>query len=241
MFSMFSSGPHVTEQGRLGSLGTIPDKYNAAITTACGSLNNLVTDTVQQGQACIEYLRKRNIGRASFIVLEKLDEMDGMRSIQTPENVPRLFDLVEPKEPRFAHVFYRALRDTLVAQDLAQANHIAFSAHRWQVVTLAGELIDLCGTMSGGGAKPRGGGMGSKPAADAVPPDILWKYEQDSDATAVQLAEATEELRAAETVELEAVGKSGLQINLEIDLVSLNVQNAGKCVAKAEKWVCDLR
>jgi len=177
----------------------------------------------------------------SFIILEKLDEMDGMRSIQTPENVPRLFDLVEPKELRFAHVFYRALRDTLVAQDLAQANHIAFSAHRWQVVTLAGELIDLCGTMSGGGAKPRGGRMGSKPAANAVPPDVLWKYEQDSNAAAAQLAEATEELQAAEMVELEAVGKSGLQINLEIDLVGLDVQNTGKCVTEAEKWVCDLR
>ncbi len=83
--------------------------------------------------------------------------------------------------------------------------------------------------------------MGSKPAANAVPPDVLWKYKQDSDAAAVQLTEAMEELRAAETVELEAVGKSGLQINLEIDLVGLDVRNAGKCVAEAEKWVCDLR
>ncbi|KAH9024836.1 hypothetical protein EDB84DRAFT_1244618, partial [Lactarius hengduanensis] len=45
--------------GRLGSLGTIPDMYNVAIATACDSLNDLVTDTVQQGQACIEYLRKQ--------------------------------------------------------------------------------------------------------------------------------------------------------------------------------------
>ncbi|KAH9022359.1 hypothetical protein EDB83DRAFT_2176615, partial [Lactarius deliciosus] len=45
--------------GRLGSLGTIPDEYDAAITTACGSLNDMVTDTVQQGQACIEYLQKQ--------------------------------------------------------------------------------------------------------------------------------------------------------------------------------------
>jgi len=194
MFLMFLSGPHVTEQGQLGSLGMIPDKYNVAITTACGSLNNLVVDMVQQGQACIEYLQKRNIGCMSFIMLEKLDEMDGMRSIQTPENIPHLFNLIEPKEPWFAHAFYRALCDTLVAQDLMQANHIAFGVHRWQVVTLMGELINLCDMMSGGGAKPRGGGMGSKPVANAVPPDILWKYKQDSDPTATQLAEAMEEL-----------------------------------------------
>ncbi|KAH9041388.1 RecF/RecN/SMC N terminal domain-containing protein [Lactarius pseudohatsudake] len=226
--------------GRLGSLGTIPDKYDVAITTACGSLNNMVVDTVQQGQACIEYLRKQNVGRANFLVLEKIDETNGMKTIQTPENVPRLFDLVKPKEPRFAHTFYKALRDTLVAQDLAQANRIAFGARRWRVVTLAGELIDSSGTMSGGGGKPRGGGMSSKLAADAVLPDVLRKYEQDSEAATAQLTVVMEELRVAES-ELEAVGKSGPQINLEIDKVNLDIQNAGKRVIEAEKRVRDLK
>jgi structural maintenance of chromosome 4 len=173
MSRSFLGNTHGAEQGRLGNLGTIPDKYDVAITTACGSLNNMVVDTVQQGQACIEYLRKQNVGRANFLVLEKIDETNSMRPIQTPENVPRLFDLVKPKEARFAHAFYKGLRDTLVAQDLAQANRIAFGGRRWRVVTLAGELIDSSGTMSGGGAKPRGGGMSSKLAADAVQPEVL--------------------------------------------------------------------
>ncbi|KAH9020152.1 SMCs flexible hinge [Lactarius hengduanensis] len=213
--------------GRLGSLGTIPDMYNVAIATACDSLNDLVTDTVQQGQACIEYLRKQNVGRADFLVLEKIDETDGMRSIQTPENVPRLFDLVEPKEPRFAGAFYKALHDTLVAKDLAQATRIAFGVCRWRVITLAGELVDSSGTMSGGTAKHRGGGMGSELAAHAVPPSVLRKYKQDSEAAATQLAEATEELRVAEA-ELEAVWKSGLQIDLEIDLWVRNLKTRSK-------------
>ncbi|KAF8492752.1 RecF/RecN/SMC [Russula emetica] len=226
--------------GRLGSLGTIPDKYDIAITTACGSLNNMVVDTVQQGQTCIEYLRKQNVGRANFLVLEKINETNGMRPIQTPENVPRLFDLVKPKEARFAHAFYKALRDTLVAQDLAQANRIAFGARRWRVVTLAGELIDSSGTMSGGGTKPRGGGMSSKLASDAVQPEVLRKYEQDCASADVQLAEATEELRAAE-VQLDSVTRSGPQIDLEIDKVNLDIQNAGKRVIEAEKRVRDLK
>ncbi|KAH9172461.1 SMCs flexible hinge [Lactarius sanguifluus] len=226
--------------GRLGSLGTIPDEYDVAITTACGSLNDMVADTVQQGQACIKYLREQNIGCAGFLMLEEIDETDGMRPIRTLENVPCLFDLVEPKEPRFAHAFYEALRDTLVTQDLAQANRIAFGARRWRVVTLAGELINSSGTMSGGGPKPRGGGMGSKLAADAVPPDVLRKYEQDSEAAAAQLTAAMEELRVAEA-ELEAVGGSGPQINLEIEKVNLDIQDAGKRVIEAEKRVRDLR
>ncbi|KAH9048629.1 SMCs flexible hinge, partial [Lactarius deliciosus] len=226
--------------GRLGSLGTIPDMYDVAITTACGSLNDVVVDTVQQGQACIEYLRKQNGGRADFLALETIDETDGKRSIRTPENVPRLFDLVEPKEPRFVGAFYKALHDTLVVQDLAQATRIAFGARRWRAVTLAGELVDSSGTMSGGTAKPRGGGMGSELEADTVPPGVLQKYEQDNEAAAVRLAEATKELREAEA-ELEAVGKSGPQIALEIDLVNLDIRNAGKRVIEAEKWVRDLK
>ena len=105
---------HVTEQGRLVSLGAIPDKYDVAITTACGSLNNMVVDKVQQGQACIEYLHEQNVGHVNFI-LEKIDKTNDIRTIQTPENVPRLFDLVKPKEPRFAHALNRELRDTLVS------------------------------------------------------------------------------------------------------------------------------
>jgi structural maintenance of chromosome 4 len=114
--------------------------------------------------------------RANFLVLEKINETNGIRPIQSPKNIPRLFDLVKPKETGFAHPSYKALHSTLVARDLAQ-HCIAFGGRRWGVVTLAGDLIDLSGTVSGGGAKPRGGGMSSKLAPDAVQPDVLRKYE----------------------------------------------------------------
>jgi len=75
----FRVGLRTVVQGQLGSLGTIPDKYDVAVTTACGSLNNMVvdSDTVQHGQTCIEYLRKQNVRRANFLVLEKIDETNG--------------------------------------------------------------------------------------------------------------------------------------------------------------------
>ena len=65
-------------------------------------------DKVQQGQACIEYLHKQSTTRANFLVLEKIDNSatNGMRTIQTPGNVLRLFDLVKPKKPQLTHAFY---------------------------------------------------------------------------------------------------------------------------------------
>lgn len=141
--------------GRLGSLGTIDQKFDVAISTACPSLDNLVVDTVEAGEACVAYLRKNNIGRAKFILLDKLPKRN-TAPINTPENVPRLFDLVKPKDERFAAAFYSVLGDTLVAKDVEQARRIAYGSRRYRVVSLDGVLIDTSGTMSGGGSKAQG-------------------------------------------------------------------------------------
>ncbi|KAI0354668.1 RecF/RecN/SMC protein [Trametes cingulata] len=226
--------------GRLGSLGTIPDKYDVAVSTACGQLNHMVVDTVEQGQACIEYLRNQNVGRASFMVLDKLNN-NGMQRIQTPENVPRLFDLIKPKEPRFAPAFYKALRDTLVADNLEQANRIAFGGQRrWRVVTLAGQLIDASGTMSGGGTSVQRGGMSSKLAADAVPPEVIRKYQQDSEEDARALEEAVRELRELEA-KVDALKQSAPRLDLAIDKVNLDIRNVAKRIADAEARVGELK
>ncbi|KAG4304930.1 hypothetical protein PORY_001605 [Pneumocystis oryctolagi] len=163
--------------GRLGSLGTIPDKYDIAISTACPSLNHMVVETVEAGQQCIEYLRENNLGRAVFIVLSRLPSKS-MERIETPENVPRLFDLITLKEKKFALAFFNALQHTLVAEDLQQANRIAYGKKRWRVVTLDGQLIDKSGTMTGGGNKVLRGGMSSK-LEPYVSNLSIKKYEQD--------------------------------------------------------------
>lgn len=202
----------------------------------------MVVDTVEQGQGCIEYLRKQSIGRASFMVLEKIPvQASRMSRIETPQNVPRLFDLIKPKEERFAPAFYKAIGDTLVANNLEQANKIAFnSGRRWRVVTLAGELIDSSGAMSGGGTTVARGGMSAKLAADAVAPEVLRQYEHDSEAAKAQLEAATQELKNAEA-ELEVIVKSGPQIDVALQKLDLDIKNHTKRVADAEKRVQELK
>lgn len=222
-------------------MGTIPDKYDVAISTACGALHNLVVDTVEQGQSCIEYLRKQNVGRASFMVLEKLSTTNGLEKIATPDNVPRLFDLITPKEPRFAPAFFKGVGNTLVANDLEQANRIAFgSQKRWRVVTLQGQLIDSSGTMSGGGNHVAKGGMSSKLAAEAVRPETLKVYEQESQDAAEQLELALQALRAIEN-EVEGLGRSGPQIDIAIEKLNLDIKGSSKRIAEAEKRVRELK
>ncbi|KAF2087219.1 condensin subunit Cut3 [Saccharata proteae CBS 121410] len=178
--------------GRLGNLGAIDQRFDVAISTACPSLDNLVVDSVEVGQQCIDYLRKNNLGRANFILLDRLPQRD-LSAIETPENVPRLFDLVKAKHDKFRPAFFSVLQNTLVAKDLEQANRIAYGAKRWRVVTLDGQLIDKSGTMSGGGTRVAKGGMSSKLAAD-VTKDQVAKMEVDRDA----LEQAFQEFQKAQ-------------------------------------------
>ncbi|KAF9443745.1 hypothetical protein P691DRAFT_712872 [Macrolepiota fuliginosa MF-IS2] len=226
--------------GRLGSLGTIDEKYDIAVSTACGQLNHLVVDTVEQAQSCIEYLRAQNIGRATFMVLEKIPQENGMNRIKTPENTPRLFDLVKPKEPRFAPAFYKALRDTLVAEDLDQANRVAYGATRWRVVTLAGQMFETSGTMSGGGGQPQRGGMSSKLAAEAVRPEVIQQYERDNEDATKKLNQAMEETTQAEA-DLDRLRRSGPELDMAFQKLGLEIETGKRSITEAEKRVKDLK
>ena len=68
--------------------------------------------------------------------------------LNSPENAPRIFDLVNVKNEEYLPAFYFGLRDTLVARDLDQATRIAYGSTRFRVVTLGGQLIDLSGGFS---------------------------------------------------------------------------------------------
>lgn len=58
--------------GFQGDLGAIDDKYDVAISTACGPLDNIVCDTMDTAQKCVNFLKRNNIGLATFIALDKV-------------------------------------------------------------------------------------------------------------------------------------------------------------------------
>uniref|UniRef100_A0A8C4DWD2 Structural maintenance of chromosomes protein n=1 Tax=Dicentrarchus labrax TaxID=13489 RepID=A0A8C4DWD2_DICLA len=144
--------------GRLGDLGAIEEKYDVAISSSCGALDNIVVDTIDTAQKCVTFLKEQNIGVATFIGLDKMRVWEkNMAPIRTPEDSPRLFDMVRVKDASVRPAFYFALRDTLVAQDMEQATRMAFQKdRRWRVVTLKGQIIEMAGTMTGGGRVLKG-------------------------------------------------------------------------------------
>lgn len=112
--------------GRLGDLGSIGQKYDAAVSNGGRGLDNLVVDTTVHAQQCVEHLRKHDLGVATFLILEKqahlTREMDA--PVQTPEDIPRLFDLVQCSRQELRVAFFFACKHTLVAKDIDQASRI---------------------------------------------------------------------------------------------------------------------
>jgi structural maintenance of chromosome 4 len=223
--------------GRLGNLGTIDQKYDVAISTACGALDNFVTDTVEGGQQCIEYLRKTNLGRGNFMCLDKFGNRD-LSPIETPENVPRLFDLIKAKEEKFKPAFYHSLQNTLVAKDLAQANRIAYGAKRWRVVTLDGQLIDKSGTMSGGGNTVKKGLMSSKLVAGTSKEQVA-KLEVDRDTLEQDFQKFQDRQRELET-KLRDFNDQIPRLDTKMQKIGLEVESAERNMADAQKRIKEL-
>ncbi|CEO95476.1 hypothetical protein PBRA_004202 [Plasmodiophora brassicae] len=191
--------------GRLGDLGSIDSRYDVAVSTACPALDNIVVDTVETAQRSADLLRKTRAGSTTFIILEKIQHVDEQmsRPFQSPENVPRLFDLVNPIESIFRPAFYFALRDTVVANDLDQATRISSSgSRRFRVVTYSGELVDPSGTMTGGGRASRGA-MGSGVAVNGDMPVSAERLEELSSAIARTSVEMKELHQKRRTLRLE--------------------------------------
>ena len=136
------------------------DEHTAlAIETALGAaIQNVVVDTQNDGKRAIEFLQRRNAGRATFLPLDairggRLDAIPGV-----DEGCLGLaVDLIE-FEAKYKNVFENLLGRTLIAETLTDA--IAISRRnggRVKIVTLDGQVMNAGGSMTGGSAGKNAG------------------------------------------------------------------------------------
>ena len=136
------------------------DEHTAlAIETALGAaIQNVVVDTQNDGKRAIEFLQRRNAGRATFL---PLDAICGGRLDAIPGGdegcLGLAVDLIE-FEAKYKNVFENLLGRTLIAETLTDA--IAISRRnggRVKIVTLDGQVMNAGGSMTGGSAGKNAG------------------------------------------------------------------------------------
>ena len=136
--------------GAVAQLGSVADEYAVATETAAGNrLANVVVDDDVIGEQCIDHLKARNAGRATFLPLTEMR----LRGLGSPPNDPGVVDfaysLVE-FDDEYASVFSYVLGDTLVVEDIQTARQFM---GQYRMVTLDGDLIEKSGAMTGGSRK----------------------------------------------------------------------------------------
>ena len=67
----YPSPPRPRPAPRPGDLGAIDARYDVAASTACPALDYIVVETTSAAQRCVELLRQRQLGVATFLILEK--------------------------------------------------------------------------------------------------------------------------------------------------------------------------
>jgi structural maintenance of chromosome 4 len=74
---------------------------------------------VPAGEAVIEYMKTKKIGRVSCIILDKISYLSDYMHIKNQDfpNAIRVFDMVKPKSQNFAVAFYFIFRNTLYVKD----------------------------------------------------------------------------------------------------------------------------
>lgn len=213
--------------GPLGDLGTIDSKYDVAISSGFAEkLKMIVVENVKTAELCVRILKNRNLGRATFIVLERVGSY---KKVETPENAPRLIDLVKPKQEKFKSAFYYVLRDTLIADNIDDANRLAFGKTRWKVITLDGKVIERSGTLSGGGNKISKGGMrqvfdNSKPEEIQSLDKEKNKYEEELRVLKQSISSSEEQVEEL-GLELENLSQRFSQIEVDVSTSEKQLDN----------------
>ncbi|MDE7380469.1 MAG: YkyA family protein, partial [Clostridia bacterium] len=142
-------------QGLIADVISCDKEYETAIETAFGgAMQNVITETREDAQALIEYLKANRGGQVTFLPIDALRPRYESAQIKSACNengaLGLAIDLVK-FDKKFENVIHNLLGNTLVCRDIACATVIARRYPRaFKIVTLDGDIISTSGSMTGG-------------------------------------------------------------------------------------------
>ena len=191
-----------SERGTLrGIRGTVADlistneEYALAIETALGAAaQNVITDGQNEAKSAIEYLKRSDAGRATFLPLDKIKakKPDNM-GIKDAGFIDIAYNLVT-FEPEYEQIAADLLGRVVVADSLADAIRISNSQNnRIKVVSLDGQVLNPGGSMTGGSRSKNAGIISRKGELKRLK-DNLKSINSKRDELSLKLKKASEEI-----------------------------------------------
>ena len=139
--------------GPVAGLLHVPDHCTVAIETALGgAMQHIVVEREEDGKAAIQYLKRRDGGRSTFLPLSTIRPSDFRdQGVRREAGFVGLGDELVQFDPRYQRIFSNLLGRTVVAEDMDAAIAMARKyGHRFKIVTLDGQVLNPGGSMTGG-------------------------------------------------------------------------------------------
>jgi len=137
--------------GLVRELFKVDTKYKMAVESAMGKrINNIVVDTETTAIKCVEYLRENQLGRATFLPLNKIR---GKRAedVKGSGIIGLATKLIE-FDSKYSPVFSYVLGDTYIVDDL---NNVKPQIGKLRMASLVGDIAERSGAITGGFVKKR--------------------------------------------------------------------------------------
>ena len=185
--------------GPVAGLIHVPDACTVAIEIALGgAMQHIVVEREEDGKAAIQYLKRRDGGRSTFLPLTSMRPSDfrdqGVR--REPGFVGLGNELIQ-FDPRYEKIFSNLLGRTVVAEDMDKAIAMARKYnYRFKIVTLDGQVLNPGGSMTGGSASRSAGILSRANELERLAPQRTGVAQQLADA-AQAMEEAKREATAA--------------------------------------------
>ena len=138
----------------LVKLGTVDKEYSTAMEVAFGGrMAHIVVDDEHVASVAIELLKSSGGGRTTFIPLNKVQKAPTRLSLPKDRGVIDFAINLVDFDDGYINAFYYAVGDTIVVEDMECAKKLI---GRYRMVTLAGELFEKSGAITGGSMRKSG-------------------------------------------------------------------------------------
>ena len=184
--------------GPVSSLLDVPEQFVTAIDTALGaSASSIVVDTSADGKSCIEYLKRTDGGRATFLPIDTIKAASLRETgLESRTGCYGTADKLVACDQRYTAIVQNLLARTVIAENMDAALTLARAyGHRFRIVTLDGQILQAGGAMTGGSVS-RGTGALARAGRLKAQREQLTALEQQKQRVEAAYHAAKEELAA---------------------------------------------
>ncbi len=151
----------VTIHGTISSLTDVDKKYVAAIETALGgALQNIIVGSEEDAKAAIAYLKRTHGGRATFLPVSSVKgkRLENAAQVSREKGFIGIASELISYDKKYDGIFSSLLGRVVVIDNIDNAIAVSRKyGYRFRAVTLAGDVLNAGGSMSGGSLNKQSG------------------------------------------------------------------------------------